>query len=109
MELVHAQGAQVILAEGGPTLLGELLKDGLIDELFLTVSPRLFGRWQGDGRKSLVEGVDLSGRQLELLSASRHESHLYLRYDLRAARHSKLVPKAGSSRLGHQPLGPAKG
>jgi riboflavin biosynthesis pyrimidine reductase len=84
LDLVHAQGLQVVLAEGGPTLLGELLEEGLIDELFLTLSPRLFGRWPGDGRKSLIEGVDLKGRLLELLSARRHESHLYLRYALRA-------------------------
>jgi riboflavin biosynthesis pyrimidine reductase len=61
-----------------------MLKEDLIDELFLTVSPRLFGRWPEDQRKSLVEGVDLKGRFLELLSARRHESHLYLRYALRA-------------------------
>ena len=85
LDLVHAQGLHVVLAEGGPTLLGQLLKEDLIDELFLTVSPRLFGRWPEDGRKSLIEGVDLKGRLLQLLSANRHESHLYLRYDLRAA------------------------
>jgi len=84
LNLLHAQGLQVVLAEGGPTLLGQLLEENLIDELFLTVSPRLFGRWPEDGRKPLVEGVDLKGRLLELLSASRHESHLYLRYALRA-------------------------
>jgi riboflavin biosynthesis pyrimidine reductase len=85
LDLVHAQGLHVVLAEGGPTLIGQLLKEDLIDELFLTVSPRLFGRWLGDGRKSLIEGVDLNGLLLKLLSASRHESHLYLRYALRAA------------------------
>jgi riboflavin biosynthesis pyrimidine reductase len=108
LDLIHAQGLHVVLAEGGPTLLGQLLEEGLIDELFLTVSPRLFGRWPGDGRKSLVEGVDQKGRLLELLSASRHESHLYLRYALRADGHSKLVPAAESRRLGHQPLSQTK-
>ena len=105
LDLVHAQGLQVILAEGGPTLLGQLLKEDLIDELFLTVSPRLFGRWPADERKSLVEGVDLKGRFLELLSARRHESHLYLRYALRADGNPKLVPSVDSSRLGQPPLG----
>lgn len=82
LDLLHAQGLQVVLTEGGPSLVGQLLEEGLIDELFLTSSPRLFGRWSDDGRKSLVEGVDLGGRSLELLSVRRHESHLYSRYAL---------------------------
>lgn len=77
---LHAQGLQVVLTEGGPSLVGQLLAEGLIDELFLTSSPRLFGRRSGDGRKSLVEGVDLGGRSLKLSSLRRDESHLYLRY-----------------------------
>jgi riboflavin biosynthesis pyrimidine reductase len=80
LELLHAQGLQVILTEGGPSLVGQLLEEGLIDELFLTTSPRLFGRHSGDKRKSLVEGVDLGRRYLKLSSVRRHESHLYLRY-----------------------------
>ena len=82
LDLLHAQGLQVVLTEGGPSLVGQLLEEGLLDELFLTTSPRLFGRWSGDGRKSLVEGVDLGGRALQLSSVRRHESHLYLRYSL---------------------------
>jgi riboflavin biosynthesis pyrimidine reductase len=83
MALLAAEGLQTILSEGGPGLAGQLYRDRLVDELFLTTSPRLFGRVAGDGRKSLVEGVDLAGRPLELLSVRRHESHLFLRYALR--------------------------
>ena len=50
------------------------------DEIFLTLSPRLFGRWHGDARKALAEGRDLGGMPLELLSLRRHGSHLFLRY-----------------------------
>ncbi len=82
LELLHAQGLRAILTEGGPSLVGQLLEEGLIDELFLTTSPRLFGRRSGDDRKSLVEGFDLAGRYLKLLGVRRHESHLYLRYGL---------------------------
>ena len=82
LELLHAEGLQVILTEGGPSLVGQLLEEGLIDELFLTTSPRLFGRRAGDERKSLVEGFDLGGRSLKLLSVRRHESYIYLRYAL---------------------------
>lgn len=82
LEYLRAQGLPVVLAEGGPSLVAQLLEEGQIDELFLTSSPRLFGRWPGDGRKSLLEGVDLGGRALTLSSVRRHESHLYLRYSL---------------------------
>lgn len=81
---LRAEGLQAILTEGGPSLVGELFRDGLIDELFLTVAPRLFGRQAGDGRKSLIDGVDLAGALtglgLTLASVRRHESYLFLRY-----------------------------
>jgi len=82
VDFLHAQGLQSILVEGGPTLAGQLFQEGLIEELFLTASPRLFGRYPGDQRKSLVEGVDLGGVTMELASLRRHESHLYLRFAL---------------------------
>jgi riboflavin biosynthesis pyrimidine reductase len=80
LDLLHTHGLQVMLTEGGPSLAGQLLAAGLLDELFLTTSPRLFGRRPGDERKSLVESVDLGGRAMNLLSVRRHESHLFLRY-----------------------------
>jgi riboflavin biosynthesis pyrimidine reductase len=82
LEFLHAQGLKVVLTEGGPSLVGQLLAEGLINELFLTTSPRLFGREAGDERKSLVEGVNLGGRSIQLSSVRRHDSHLYLRYSL---------------------------
>jgi len=82
LDRLRAEGLQRILAEGGPTLVGTLLKRDLIDELFLTVSPRLFGRQSDDKRKSLVDGIDLGGIALRLLSIRRHDSFLFLRYQL---------------------------
>ena len=38
-----ARGAQVVLTEGGPTLLGELVAGGHLDELLLTLSPLMGG------------------------------------------------------------------
>lgn len=83
MGLLHEEGLDRVLTEGGPSLVGQLVKEGQVDELFLTVSPKLFGRAGGDGRKSLIDGVDLAGRALELLSGRRGGSHLFLRYALR--------------------------
>ncbi len=79
---LHAEGLRVLLTEGGPSLVAGLVAEKLLDELFVTVSPSLFGRFADDRRKSLAEGVDLSGTPLELLTVRRDGSHLFLRYAL---------------------------
>jgi len=93
LEILHAEGLRSILLEGGPTLLGQWLGEDLIEELYLTMSPRLFGRFPGDHRKALVEGLDLGGRRLELASLGRQGSHLYLRFSTGGqGPHSERVP-----------------
>ena len=79
---MNAAGLQRILTEGGPSLFSELVREGLVDQLFLTSSPALFGRFANDDRKALTDGLDLNGNRLELLSVRRHGSHLFLRYAL---------------------------
>jgi riboflavin biosynthesis pyrimidine reductase len=71
-----------VLCEGGPRLFGDLVQAGCVHELFLTVSPQLFGRSEGDGKKSILDGVNLAGTPLELTSLSRHGSHLFTRYSV---------------------------
>jgi riboflavin biosynthesis pyrimidine reductase len=41
LEALHAEGARVVLSEGGPSLNGALVAADLVDELCLTVSPTL--------------------------------------------------------------------
>jgi riboflavin biosynthesis pyrimidine reductase len=82
LDLLRAEGMPRVLTEGGPTLFSELVAAKSLDQLFVTSSPALFGRFAADGRKSLAEGFDLGGAQFELLSARRHRSHLFLRYAL---------------------------
>jgi riboflavin biosynthesis pyrimidine reductase len=88
---VRADGAEAIadmrgrriLCEGGPTLLGALLHAGLVDDLFLTVSPLVAG-----GGLRLVEGVELLPRRRvagTLAGVRRHGAHLFLRYALSSA------------------------
>jgi riboflavin biosynthesis pyrimidine reductase len=76
------RGYRRILTEGGPTLMGQLLRAGAIDELFLTISPVIAGGGENP-RPTLAAGVDLlpggPGRA-RLLSGRRHGSYLYLRY-----------------------------
>jgi riboflavin biosynthesis pyrimidine reductase len=82
---LRARGHERVLSEGGPTIVGQLVERGLVDELFLTVSPVLLGRIWGEGRPGLVEGADLLGSDTppaEIISVRRHRSHLFLRYSL---------------------------
>ena len=80
VDALKARGARAILTEDGPSLLGELIAENALDELFLTTSPLLFGRSPNDRRKSLVNGVDLAGRELELMSLRRQGSYSFARY-----------------------------
>lgn len=43
-ELTQEFGLRTLLCEGGPHLAGELVAAGLVDELFLTLGPKLGGR-----------------------------------------------------------------
>ena len=82
--LLEAEGSRLVLSEGGPSLLAQLVRERVLDELFVTTSPSLFGRFPDDGRKSLTNGLDLGGAALELLSLRRHGSYVFSRYALSA-------------------------
>ena len=74
----------VLLSEGGPHLMGQLIGEGLLDEAFLTVSPVVAGRAK-EKRLGMVEGIELlpeKGAWSKLLSARQHGDHLFLRYRL---------------------------
>ncbi|MDX6400983.1 MAG: hypothetical protein QOF27_1589 [Gaiellaceae bacterium] len=86
LELLRGQGHSLVLAEAGPTTFGELLAQGLVDELFLTVSPVLAGRLASRRRLGLVEGVELLPQARvspRLLSLRRAGEHLFVRYTFR--------------------------
>jgi riboflavin biosynthesis pyrimidine reductase len=82
---LRARGHELILSEAGPRACASLVAAGLVDELFLTVSPLLAGRGASAERLGLVEGFEalpdqrLRGR---LLSVRRNGAHLFLRYEL---------------------------
>jgi riboflavin biosynthesis pyrimidine reductase len=81
-------GGGPVLCEGGPHLLGTLLKGGVPIDLFLTVAPQLAGRNPDSvERRSLVEGIALPAlsRPGALRSARRSADHLLLRYAIGAA------------------------
>ena len=84
LEKLRARGERVILTEGGPHVMGDLVRHDLVDELFLTVSPVVAGR-DTENRLGMVAGVELlpgNGKWSRLLSARRHDQFLFLRYGL---------------------------
>jgi 2,5-diamino-6-(ribosylamino)-4(3H)-pyrimidinone 5'-phosphate reductase len=75
-------GVRRLLSEGGPTLNQRLLDAGLIDELFLTIAPKLAG---GRGRTTIDDQaptVQIRAR-LDLVSVYEHEGELFARYRAR--------------------------
>ena len=92
-------GGQVILCEGGPHLLGDLVAADVVDELFLTIAPEVLGR--GNGRLGLVEGIGLApagARWHDLVSIKRAGDHLFLRY-----RRALSAPRHGTRTRTHAP------
>jgi riboflavin biosynthesis pyrimidine reductase len=81
--VLRGRGHSLVLSEAGPTTFGGLLADGLVDELFLTVSPVLAGRLASGLRLALVEGVELLPDvrvSPRLVSVRRGGEHLFVRY-----------------------------
>jgi 5-amino-6-(5-phosphoribosylamino)uracil reductase len=78
VSLRREHGVETVLCEGGPTLFGALLQQGLVDDLFLTLAPALIG---GTSGPAVVSGPPPEApAQLELATALEHDGTLFLRY-----------------------------
>ena len=87
-ELRERFAVESLLCEGGPHLNSELLRAGLVDELFLSLAPKLAGGDPVDGHAPLriLAGAELDpALELELLGVLESESELFLRYGVRSA------------------------
>jgi riboflavin-specific deaminase-like protein len=72
---------RTLLCEGGPTVFGGMLREDLVDELFLTLAPKLVG---GGSAPTIASGAPLVElRGLSLMWALERDGSLYLRYRLR--------------------------
>jgi riboflavin biosynthesis pyrimidine reductase len=82
IDRLRERGYQRILTEGGPRLMGAMLDASAVDQLFLTISPKLIGG--GPERPPLTDETDLLEREVgaRLLSIRRSEDYLFLRYGL---------------------------
>jgi riboflavin biosynthesis pyrimidine reductase len=77
LERLGERGVEHVLAEGGPTLNGHLVGAGLLDELCLTVSPRLLS---GGSQRILTGPVLADVQTLTLRSVCEEDGYLFLRY-----------------------------
>jgi riboflavin-specific deaminase-like protein len=69
-----------VLCEGGPTLFSALLREHLVDELFLTLASKLAG---GGSSPTITSGPELPElAQLNLVWALERAGSLYLRYSI---------------------------
>jgi riboflavin-specific deaminase-like protein len=86
-ELSTRFGVRALLCEGGPHLNGQLLLAGLVDELMMSLSPKLAGGEDATGEAlRIVAGVEFrEPLELELLGALESASTLFLRYGIRAS------------------------
>jgi riboflavin biosynthesis pyrimidine reductase len=71
------RGFAKVLAEGGPTLNGQLAAAGLLDEVCLTVSPLLVG---GDAKRILAGPGLPRGQRWQLCSLCEQDGFLFFRY-----------------------------
>jgi riboflavin-specific deaminase-like protein len=86
-ELAERFGVRTLLCEGGPHLNAELLQAGLVDELFLSLSPKLAGGEDATGEAlRIVAGAQFrEPLELELLGVLESGSSLFLRYAVGAS------------------------
>jgi riboflavin biosynthesis pyrimidine reductase len=88
VELLARRGATLVLSEGGPHLIGQLMGADLIDELFLTIAPQIAGRDEKTPRLALVEGQAFevnTAPWFDLITLHRNGDHLFNRYRARGA------------------------
>jgi 2,5-diamino-6-(ribosylamino)-4(3H)-pyrimidinone 5'-phosphate reductase len=80
LEILARRGIKKVLVEGGGALNFSFFRDNLVDELFVTVTPRILG---GSDAPTPVDGAGFladSHVHLELVSSRRRGDEMFLRY-----------------------------
>jgi len=81
---LHQKGMRHVFIDGGPHVIASFLKAHLLDEIFLTLAPRIFGN-EKNAAITMVEGMLLEPDEikLDLLSMEQVENEVFLRYRVR--------------------------
>ncbi len=84
---LHDAGLRRLSCEGGPSVNAQLLAEGLVDEVFLTVAPRILGGGGGGVAGTLTgfAGPDPLARPLRLRSVVPVGDELLVRYEVPTA------------------------
>ena len=81
MHTLYRQGIRRIILEGGGILNWSMLREGLVDDVHVTISPMLIG---GDRATTLVEGIGMptisKSFRLRLLRVRRRGNEITLEY-----------------------------
>ena len=80
--LLFKKGLRDVFLDGGPGLLTPFLQAGLVDEIFLTIAPKIIGEEQGSSI-TMVEGHLFPSDKLpmwNLLSSQKVGDEIFLRY-----------------------------
>jgi 2,5-diamino-6-(ribosylamino)-4(3H)-pyrimidinone 5'-phosphate reductase len=81
LKILQKQNIKTVLLEGGGTLNWEFIHKGLVDELIVTVAPRILG---GKDATTLVEGNGFSkianSPKLKLRNITRQKNEIVLHY-----------------------------
>jgi riboflavin biosynthesis pyrimidine reductase len=78
---LHRLGANIVMAEGGPSINGQLIAHDLVDELALTLSPALVA-----GTSSRVaHGALTAFKRLSLVHVLEEDESLFFRYVVQAS------------------------
>ena len=81
MAQLNERGVRSVLCEGGPTLNSFLFAAGLVDELFLTMNPKIVG---GPAALTIVAGRELvEPVELDLVSVAEADGELFTRWRAR--------------------------
>lgn len=84
-QLIHylkEKGHKHVFIDGGPTLIAQLLQEKVLDEIHLTIAPKIFGSLP-DKTLTMVEGILFSPDrvpQFELVSVDKIGNEVILRY-----------------------------
>ena len=81
MAELHERGVRSVLCEGGPMLNSFLFAAGVVDDLFLTMNPKIVG---GAAALTIVAGRELvEPVELDLVSVAEADGELYTRWRVR--------------------------
>lgn len=81
LSLLYSEyGVRTLVCEGGPTVVRALAEQDLIDEIYATIAPKLFGGENAPGLLGISHAFLPSSRAYEMVSLQVYGDEAYLHY-----------------------------